>query len=141
MSLLLKDIPGVYRVILPRVERVVAEAHALFVKFENVFNREEVYTYALGMINEMEMEDYNFHLQYLELEEYIEKFSKIIMAYYEQSLPEELRNDECFSLAIVEYNDEADIYIFTCEIPPSYAVDKHGIDFDFLNRYFPKGSG
>ena len=141
MSLLLKDIPGVYRVILPRVERVVAEAHALFVKFENVFNREEVYTYALGMINEMEMEDYNFHLQYLELEVYIEQFSKIIMAYYEQSLPEELRNDECFSLAIVEYNDEADIYIFTCEIPPSYAVDKHDIDFEFLNRYFPKRSG
>lgn len=141
MSLLLKDTPGVYRVILPRVERVVAEAHALFVKFENVFNREEVYTYALGMINEMEMEDYNFHLQYLELEVYIEQFSKIIMSYYEQSLPDDLRNDECFSLAIMEYNDEADIYIFTCEIPPSYAVDKHGIDFEFLNRYFPKRSG
>ena len=138
MSLLLQDIPGVYRIILPRVERTVPEAQDIYVKFENLLVRSEIYSYALGMINEFDMEDINFHLEYLELHDAIFKFSEIIRSYYEFSLPDELRDSDCFSLSIVEYNDEADIYVFTCELPQSYAVDKHGTDFNFLDRFFHK---
>lgn len=113
------------------------EAHDLYETFGVLLNREEVYCYALGMINAMEMEDLHFHLQYLELENAMHQFSDLIKDHYQFSLPDELRNDECFSLAIMEYNDDADIYIFTCEVPPTYAVDKHGIDFNYLKRYFP----
>ena len=141
MRSLLQDNAGVYRVLLPRVELVVPEAKDLYEKFGVLLNREEVYCYALGMINETELEDLHFHLQYLELDNVMQRFSDLIKDHYQFSLPDELRNDECFSLTIMEYNDEADIYVFTCEVPPAYAVDKHGIDFDFLNRYFPKGSG
>lgn len=137
---LLADIPGVYRVILPRVERVNPRAQDIFEKFHNSFNREEVYSFALGMINELDMAEIHFYLEYLELYDAIHEFSKIIQDHYKFTLPEELRNDECFSLAITDYNDEADIYVFTCEVPPSYAADKYGIDFDYLNRYFPKSN-
>lgn len=134
---LLANTPGNYRVILERVECVDPKANDLFEKIGDVFNREELYTYALGLINEMELEEFQHHFEYHEIHDLVLEFSYRVRAHYEFSLPEELKNEECFSVAIVPYNDVADIYIFTCEVPPTFAESKHGINFDYLGRFFP----
>ena len=130
--------PGVYRLILPKVELVNARAREIYDQFNNVLTDHEVYSFAIGMINEVDLVELGFNYLTPEVYDAALEFANLVKDHYRFSIPEELHNDECFSLAIDKYNAEADIYIFTCEVPYSYAEDKHGIDFKYLGKYFTK---
>ena len=125
-----------YKVILPRIELVNPEAQDIFAKFGDRFNREELYCYGIGMIRELDMIEFDYYLTQADLYDAMFRFGEIIRDHYAFSIPLGLDEDECFSLRIEDYNDSADLYIFTREVPANYAEKKYGIDFGYIGQFF-----
>ena len=136
---------GIYHVFLTPIEQAHPEITLGFILSLNeveshdyeIMSRREIYRYALGF---MELEEYNqfeFYLDYFEVREKLNPLITMIQMYYQQVIPHEFQNTDCFSLLdITHLSTGLHMYRFTCDVPQELAESKYGVDFEYLRNYF-----
>ena len=125
-----------YKVIVDRVDLKIPRVKELLDHYVDVFTREEIMVFALGMIGPGEL--IGGSTNPLTLPDELWELRKLVREHLKSALPHGFLNDKCFSLIIEPYNEFADVYIFTKEIPTQYAETRYGINFKYISEYFKR---
>lgn len=139
LSLLSRNMDGIYRVMIQPVERALPEVGRHFDFLLNGFtDRIEIYKYSLGFLRaEEEYMQMQIMASYHECQRELEIFTRCCTNYYCEVIPSEFLNTECFSLLdVAEINPGLLLLSFTCDVPKEYAESVHGINFRLLDQCF-----